>query len=174
MATAIEVDVEDVEVLSLLHGHDSHGNHDVSSGTVSLMTESSLRSTVPPDEDLSSVIAESRDEHQARAVAALRQSDYHEDTVTTVESEPPDEDHDFISLEIPERLRRHVPPGSTNPSDIGDSTGKVMSASPPDIAMPSTSPQSICLCQAPTRIPRPRNGMPFCRLMYHKYSGLIF
>lgn len=149
VSAAIEVDVDDDEVLSLLEGHDTH---DIS-GAVSLMTESSLRSTVPPDEDLGSVIAGATTSGGEDLLDPVSQtggslhhhSDFQDDPVT-VSSRPPD-----VTLE------NHLP-DSRDPTGM-EKSGKSISVPPtPDIAMSSTSPQSICLCQAPTRIPRPRNG----------------
>lgn len=155
-AASIEVDVEDVEVLSLLEEHDTSGNHDL---TADLMQESSLRSTVTAsDRGLEEVMGVGR-EVDAASVVNLQHSEYHE-ARTTIESEAPDTERDFIDItgqSIAEAAPQqgHLTDTSA-PSDEAES-GKPVSLPSSAITMPST-PQSICLCQAPTRIPRPRNG----------------
>lgn len=148
-------DVED-GMLSLLQ---DPINHDIAVATVSLMAESSMRSTVT-DVDSTVVVPHDPQSHQARAAAALEQAESRANQVPTeaesqVPLEQPIEEQDIPSTsQLENRSPDRMGGRETHPS--GNKSSTIVDSS--DIAIPFVPPQSICLCQAPARIPRPRNG----------------
>jgi hypothetical protein len=162
------VNEEDVGVLSLLEDHATHAGDNISAAGLSLTTRAPISAAdidamVVPHDSIS---------HQARAVAALQQaadaaSGGRHMTVDPIGSGRREERGAQQFDQAPQAPMSAQSPTILRPSkDKSDipavtipETGPIPeTAIAPDFGMSLASPHSICLCQAPTRIPRPRNG----------------
>lgn len=106
--------------------------------------------------------------HQARAAAALEQADaeerHHQD-----QQQQQQYRHHHGGDETSQHLQHQATIDST-PPPIATQTPAVglqsptqtdlenEASGPPDLTLSAVPPPSICLCQQPARIPRPRNG----------------
>ncbi|KAI5799989.1 hypothetical protein EDC01DRAFT_612700 [Geopyxis carbonaria] len=166
-AAAAAVDVED-GVLSLL---EDQTNHEIAVTTVSLMTESSIRSTATDVNSSTIVVQHDPESNQARAVAALQQADSraHQSATETEPRVPAQLEQPIGGQDIPSTLRLEVL--SPNRMDIRESqqpeNASLTMVDSSDVSLPFAPPQSICLCQAPARIPRPRNAFILFRQHHH-------
>lgn len=184
VAAAVHVDEEDVGVLSLLedhhHHHASHARNNISAASLSLTTHTPISAAdidamVVPHDPIS---------HQARAVAALQQA---ADTASGRQHMPadpigsgrehPQQQQGRQQFESAQQTSMSVqsatdPHPSKNEPEIPAVTIPLtdpitVTAMTSDFGMASASPHSICLCQAPTRIPRPRNAFILFRQHHH-------
>ncbi|KAI5855829.1 hypothetical protein BZA05DRAFT_389804 [Tricharina praecox] len=108
--------------------------------------------------------------HQAQTVSALQQTDEGqslEDSLVALQQAQ----HQFSPSQLsPESVSSlHLPSPSNTSSDIpADSMAKAdQNSQNSGFGLSSASPHSICLCQAPTRIPRPRNAFILYRQHHH-------
>jgi murein L,D-transpeptidase YcbB/YkuD len=172
---AVHVDEEDVGVLSLLedhhhhhHHHPAHASDSISAASLSLtahtpISAADIDAMVVPHDPIS---------HQARAVAALQQA---ADTASHMSVNPMGSRREqqqleqgkqqfdsaqqaSMSVQAPTSLCPSKDESEIPAATIPLTDSITVTAMTSDFGMPTASPHSICLCQAPTRIPRPRNG----------------
>lgn len=110
--------------------------------------------------------------HQARAAAALEQADAEERHHQDQQQQEQQQYHHHGGDETSQHLQHQATTAST-PSPLVTQTPAVglqsptqtdleneasLTSGPPDLTLSAVPPPSICLCQQPARIPRPRNG----------------
>lgn len=137
-------------------------------GDVSLMANDT---TAGAQLDVSAIVAQQHAAaHQARAAAALEQADaeerHHQDQqqyhhggdgnsqhqATIVSSPSPIVTQDLGSQSV------QSPAVGLQSAQAGLEDEASLTPGPPDLTLSTVPPPSICLCQQPARIPRPRNG----------------
>lgn len=140
-------------------------------GDVSLMANDTATGQL----DVNTIVAQQHAAaHQARAAAALEQADaeerHHQDQQHHQQQQHQQYHHH--GDETSQQLQHQVTMASTPPpiitqvSAVGpqsptqtDLENEVsLTPGPPDLTLSAVPPPSICLCQQPARIPRPRNG----------------
>jgi len=177
-AAAIHTDADEAGVLSLLEGPNTHANGGLSAANLALTTESSAGGLLREEDIVAMVVPHDPTSHQARAVAALQQADtvseHHQlgaSSIGGISQQRVQEESEKQQFSLGNSTQPVIvsPQHSSQSKDELDITAvsmtdpkstceRPMAAMASDFGLTTTSPHSICLCQAPTRIPRPRNG----------------
>jgi len=161
--TAAGVTVDNSGVLSLPEDDDDKHATNLSALSThrSATSEEDIEATVVPHDSVPRHRHPHNHNHQAQAVAALQQTDESRGLGGSPVSLQQDQ-HQFSPSQLSSEPvpSLHIPSPSNIDSDIpADSMAKTeQKPMNSGFGLSSASPHSICLCQAPTRIPRPRNG----------------
>ncbi|KAF8539982.1 hypothetical protein BDD12DRAFT_987178 [Trichophaea hybrida] len=185
-AVATHTDADEAGVLSLLEGPSIHANGEPAAN-LTLTTESSAGGLLREEDIAAMVVPHDPTSHQARAVAALQQADtvseHHQLGVSSIGGisqqriQDESEKQQFslgnstqpvdLSPQHLSQSKDELDMTAVSMADPKSACDRPIAAMASDFGLTTASPHSICLCQAPTRIPRPRNAFILFRQHHH-------